>query len=47
MEEEVEGRLSRAVVQAANARDALRGDVAEARRASSRLAAFDRPEGQG
>jgi DNA recombination protein RmuC len=47
MEEEVEGRLSRAVVQAANARDALRGDLAEARRASCRLAGFDRPEAGG
>ena len=32
MDDEVEGRLSRALVQAANARDALRGDLAEARR---------------
>ncbi len=47
MEEEVEGRLSRAVVQAANARDALRGDLVEARRASSRLAGFDRPQAGG
>jgi len=47
MEEEVEGRLSRAVVQAANARDALRGDLAEARRASCRLAGFDRPQAGG
>ena len=47
MEEEVEGRLSRAVVQAANARDALRGDLAEARRASCRLAGFDRPQAEG
>jgi DNA recombination protein RmuC len=47
MEEEVEGRLSRAVVQAANARDALRGDLAEARRASCRLAGFDRPRTGG
>jgi DNA recombination protein RmuC len=47
MEEEVEGRLSRAVVQAANARDALRGDLAEARRVSCRLAGFDRPQAGG
>jgi len=47
MEEEVEGRLSRAVVQATNARDALRGDLAEARRASCRLAGFDRPQAEG
>ncbi|HSD67794.1 MAG TPA: DNA recombination protein RmuC [Vicinamibacteria bacterium] len=47
MDEEVEGRLSRAVVQAANARDALRGDLAEARRAASRLAGFDRPQAGG
>ncbi len=47
MEEEVEGRLSRAVVQAANARDALRGDLAEARRASCRLAGFDRSQADG
>ena len=32
MDDEVEGRLSRALVQAGNARDALRGDLAEARR---------------
>jgi DNA recombination protein RmuC len=47
MDEELEGRLSRALVQAANARDALRGDLAEARRASGRLAGFDRPEAGG
>ena len=47
MDDEVEGRLSRALVQAANARDALRGDLAEARHASGRLAGFDRPEGEG
>ncbi len=47
MEEEVEGRLSRAVVQAANARDALRSDLAEARRASCRLAGFDRSQAEG
>jgi DNA recombination protein RmuC len=47
MEDEVEGRLSRAVVQAANARDALRGDLVEARRASCRLAGFDRPQTEG
>jgi DNA recombination protein RmuC len=33
VDEEVEGRLSRALVQAANARDALRAEVAQARRA--------------
>ncbi len=37
MDEEVEGRLSRALVQAANARDALRGELAQARRAAERL----------
>jgi len=47
MDDELEGRLSRALVQAANARDALRGDLAEARRASGRLAGFDRPEAEG
>jgi hypothetical protein len=47
MDEEVEGRLSRALVQAANARDALRGDVAEARRTAGRLAGFDRPAAGG
>jgi hypothetical protein len=47
MDEEVEGRLSRALVQAANARDALRGDLAEARRTSGRLAGFDRPPAGG
>ncbi|HUL80362.1 MAG TPA: DNA recombination protein RmuC [Vicinamibacteria bacterium] len=47
MDDELEGRLSRALVQAGNARDALRGDLAEARRASGRLAGFDRPEGEG
>jgi DNA recombination protein RmuC len=47
LDEEVEGRLSRALVQAANARDALRGDLAEARHACSRLAGFDRPEARG
>jgi DNA recombination protein RmuC len=47
LDEEVEGRLSRALVQAANARDALRGDLAEARHVCSRLAGFDRPEARG
>ena len=48
MDEEVEGRLSRALVQAANARDALRGDLAEARRAAAAaLAGFDRPQAGG
>jgi DNA recombination protein RmuC len=47
MDEEVEGRLSRALVQAANARDALRSGLAEARRMSSRLAGFDRPQPGG
>ena len=47
IDEEIEGRLSRALVQAGNARDALRADLAEARRASGRLAGFDRPEGEG
>jgi DNA recombination protein RmuC len=47
MEEEVEGRLSRALVQAGNARDALRGDLAEARQSSGRLAGIDRPEAEG
>lgn len=47
LDDEVEGRLSRALVQAANARDALRGDLAEARRTCGRLAAFDRPEAEG
>ncbi len=37
MDEELEGRLSRALVQAANARDALRGEVAAARQAAERL----------
>ena len=39
VDEEVEGRLSRAIAQAANARDALRGEVAQARRAALRPAA--------
>jgi DNA recombination protein RmuC len=47
MDDEVEGRLSRALVQAANARDALRGDLAEARSASSRLTGIDRPQAGG
>jgi DNA recombination protein RmuC len=47
MDDEVEGRLSRALVQAANARDALRGDLAEARRTAGRLAGFDRPPAGG
>ncbi len=36
VDEEVEGRLSRALVQAANARDAVRAEVAQARRAVAR-----------
>ena len=36
-DEEVEGRLSRGLVQAANARDALRDHVVEARRAAQKL----------
>ena len=47
LDDEVEGRLSRALVQAANARDALRGDIADARRTSGRLAGFDRPPAEG
>lgn len=47
MDEEIEGRLSRALVQAANARDALRSGLADARRTSSRLAGFDRPQSGG
>jgi DNA recombination protein RmuC len=47
MDEEVEGRLSRALVQAANARDALRSGVADARRTSARLAGFDRLQSGG
>ena len=47
LDDEVEGRLSRALVQAGNARDALRGDLAEARRTSGRLAGFDRPRAEG
>jgi DNA recombination protein RmuC len=38
MDDEVESRLSRALVQAANARDALRGEIASARQAAERLA---------
>jgi hypothetical protein len=37
MDEAIEGRLSRALVQIANARDDLRSDLAEARRAAERL----------
>jgi hypothetical protein len=37
IEEEVEGRLSRGLVQVQNARDALRGHASEARGASARL----------
>jgi DNA recombination protein RmuC len=37
MDEEVEGRLSRALVQAANARDALRLEVTSARQAAGRI----------
>ncbi len=47
MDDEVEGRLSRALVQAGNARDGLRADLAEARHASLRLSGFDRPEAEG
>jgi DNA recombination protein RmuC len=47
MDDEVEGRLSRALVQAGNARDGLRAELAEARRESGRLAGFDRPEAEG
>jgi DNA recombination protein RmuC len=47
MDEEVEGRLSRALVQAGNARDTLRGDLAEARRTCGRLARIDRPPAEG
>ena len=36
VDEEVEGRLSRALVQAANARNAVRAEVAQARRAAAR-----------
>jgi hypothetical protein len=46
-DEETEGRLSRALAQALNSRDALRGDLAEARRACARLAGIDRPEAGG
>jgi len=38
MDEEIEGRLSRGLVQAVNARDALRGELAGARAAAGRLA---------
>lgn len=38
MDDELEGRLSRALVQAVNARDALRGELAGARGAAGRLA---------
>jgi DNA recombination protein RmuC len=37
IEEDVEGRLSRGLVQLGNARDAIRDNLAEARRASARL----------
>lgn len=47
LDDELEGRLSRALVQAGNARDTLRGDLAQARRTIGRLAGFDRPEAQG
>ncbi len=47
LDDEVEGRLSRALVQAANARDSLRGDLAEARRTAGRLTGFDRPRTEG
>jgi DNA recombination protein RmuC len=47
IEEEVEGRLSRALVQVQNARDALRGHASEARGATDRLlrSAEAEPEG--
>lgn len=38
LDEEVEGRLSRGLVQAGNARDALRGELAGAKRTADRLA---------
>ncbi len=44
MDEEVEGRLSRALVQLANARDGLRGDLAGARGVAERLASDAEPE---
>jgi len=59
LDEAVEGRLSRALVQATNARDDMRAELAEARRgldrANARLEAagdpavvlFDPPAGQG
>jgi DNA recombination protein RmuC len=47
VDDEVEGRLSRALVQAANARDAMRGDLAEARRTCGRLVGFDRSPAGG
>jgi DNA recombination protein RmuC len=37
MDEELEGRLSRALVQAANSRDALRGELAQVRAVAERL----------
>ena len=37
MDEEVEGRLSRGLVQIENARDAVRGELGQARRAAARL----------
>jgi DNA anti-recombination protein RmuC len=39
IDEEVEGRLSRALVQASNARDAVRVELAQARRAAARAGA--------
>jgi DNA recombination protein RmuC len=38
IDEEIEGRLSRALVQAANARDALRGELAQVRQIAERVA---------
>jgi DNA recombination protein RmuC len=38
LDDEVESRLSRALVQAANARDALRGEIASARQAAEHIA---------
>ena len=49
MDDELEGRLSRALVQATNARDALRGELAQVRAVAERLRApsFDRPTDRG
>jgi DNA recombination protein RmuC len=45
IEEDVEGRLSRGLVQIANARDAIRENLADARRASARV--LEAAEGEG